>query len=101
MTLQERIQQTIQFSERGYFPEAVPKHNNWVNVMGKIYEFHTDLSAKAIEQDLMELIGEDEEYDDFGGVAINRDAYEPIIRNELKAELRQKLQDYLGNLGRE
>ena len=55
-------------------------------------------ATQAIEKDILELIGEDEKYDDYGGVAINRDAYEPIIRNELRGELRLKLKDYCSGI---
>ncbi len=38
----KRLIETIQVSELGNFPEAVPEHYNWVNVYGKVFVFHFD-----------------------------------------------------------
>ena len=46
----ELLYQTIQFTELGNFPEAVPQHRNWVNVMGKVYSFDFTLAKQKLEQ---------------------------------------------------
>ena len=49
-TLDEILWQNIQFTELGYFPEKVPDHRNWVNVMGKVYCFDFTEAKQALLQ---------------------------------------------------
>jgi hypothetical protein len=89
MTLQERLNEIYDtLGIRPYEPKPDTAEELRNNLTYSI--------TQAIEKDILELMGEDEKYDDYGGIAINRDAYEPIIRNELKAELRLKLKEYIG-----
>lgn len=49
--IREILQQSVQFTLLGDFPTAVPKdHNNWVNVMGKVYAFDFDQALDSIEE---------------------------------------------------
>lgn len=66
-------------------------------VEGMTTEIREQAKKKATTQladlfmaEVEEIVGEDETYDDYGGVAINRDAYEPIIRNQLRKEILDK-----------
>ena len=56
--LYEVLQQNIQFTLLGEFPNAVPDHNNWVNVMGRVYSFDFTEAKQAITSLIKELVAE-------------------------------------------
>ena len=60
--LQEAMYQNVQITELGNFPEAVPDHKNWVNIMGKVFSLDFNQASAAIKALVLEeIIGEDEE----------------------------------------
>lgn len=46
--LREILEQTVQVTRLGSFPEKVPQHNHWINVMGDVYELSFDISVAWI-----------------------------------------------------
>jgi hypothetical protein len=56
--LDDILQQNIQFILLGEFPSAVPDHNNWVNVMGRVYSFDFTVAKQALTSITKELVAE-------------------------------------------
>lgn len=91
--IREILQQSVQFTLLGDFPTAVPKdHNNWVNVMGKVYAFDFDQALDSIEEVFKDCLGEREKtrpeiMSEQMGISVR--GYDPEItpRNNLRVEV--------------
>lgn len=99
--LQEAMYQNVQITALGNFPEAVPGHKNWVNIMGNVFSLDFNQASAAIKALVLEdVIGRDEddryidETADFNpehGAPVFQDyddAVEKESRNELRAQQR-------------
>jgi predicted component of type VI protein secretion system len=106
MTLQERLEQY------GNYETVKPDWDKFegaeqFEVVGGNASLR-DRAIKAIEKDILELIGEDERKPEAAVLGIDgRKKYAPgqvashvKARNELRAELRLKLKEYIGTLDR-
>lgn len=95
-TIKEALERSIQFTELGYFPEAVPENKNWVNVMGKVYAFDFTAALQDITRIVEEVIGEDEEVprpqDEESRDRFYRKSGQNFLRNQIKTNLRKVLE---------
>ena len=90
MTLQERLTNIDKMITSRIMKEPTTEDSFVVDMRLKLTEGFIDVLAQAIEKDILELIGEDEEEINVA----NRQL--AVTRNELRAELRLKLKVYIG-----
>lgn len=102
--IDEVLYQTIQFTELGNFPEAVPADRSWVNVMGKVYAYDFTLAKSKLtsliadrEKKMLEfVIGKDEKNFDWKKNRGMKPDLATPARNKLRTEQRQRAKEWRG-----